>query len=91
MDHIIDYIKRYFNYRENECIMCYFINDDTNFIEFKSISLLLSEFNDISLKLKKEKKIIGTKVIPFNYKNRSGDIMTYNDKYIIITLYPNVI
>jgi hypothetical protein len=81
MDHIIDYIKRYFNYRENECIMCYFINDDSDFIEF----------NDISLKLKKEKKIIGTKVIPFNYKNRSGDIMTYNDKYIIITLYPNVI
>jgi hypothetical protein len=71
--------------------MCYFINDDSDFIEFKSISLLLSEFNDISLKLKKEKKIIGTKVIPFNYKNRSGDIMTYNDKYIIITLYPNVI
>ena len=84
MSYIPIFIKRYYSYRENECIMHYIDNIDIN--------LILSELNnDNTFILEKEKDIIGKKVIPFIYKNRSGDIMTYLDKYIIITFYPLII
>ena len=91
MEHIIEYIKSYHSYRENECLMQYFISEDKTYIELKVIDaiLYLSFLCNFEFKLKKEKKIMGKNVIPFKYKNREGDIMTYLDKYILITLYPN--
>ena len=87
MSYIPIFIKRYYSYRENECIMHYI-----DIIDIIDINLILSELNnDNTFILEKEKDIIGKKVIPFIYKNRSGDIMTYLDKYIIITFYPLII
>ena len=78
------FIKNYYSYRENECIM--------NYMDYIDINLILSQLNDNKeFILKKEKNIIGKKVYPFNYKNRNGDIMTYLDKYVIITFYPIII
>lgn len=86
MSYIPIFIKNYYSYRENECIMHYIDIIDIN------LNLILSELNnDNTFILEKEKDIIGKKVIPFIYKNRSGDIMTYLDKYIIITFYPLII
>jgi hypothetical protein len=62
--------------------------DFINNIDYIDINLILSQFNDSEFILKKEKNIIGKKVIPFKYKYREGDIMIYLDKYIIITFYP---
>jgi hypothetical protein len=89
MSFIPIYIKNYYSYKEHECIMHY-INLIDN-IDYTYINLILSELNDKEFIVKKEKDIIGKKVIPFNYKSRSGDIMTYLDKYIIITFYPIII
>lgn len=84
MSNVHIFIKNCFSYRKNECIMHY--------IDYIDINLILSELNNNKeFILKKEKNIIGKKVFPFNYKNRKGDIMTYQDKYVIITLYPVII
>lgn len=80
IDVIHDYIKRYYSYKENECIMKYFLIK----------KLILSEINDNNLILGNKKNIIGKEVFPFNYYNRNGDIMTFLDKYIIITFYPKI-
>jgi hypothetical protein len=88
MDYIYDYIRRYYSYKENECLMYYFVCGNINYTEYSIIKSLLYEYNDDNLIIKTEKNITGKVVIPFNYKNRKGDIMTYLDKFIIITLYP---
>jgi hypothetical protein len=94
MSFIPNYIKNYYSYRVNECIMHYinFIDniDNINYndINYNDINLILSKFNDTEFILKKEKYIIGKKAIPFIFKYREGDIMVYLDKYIIITFYP---
>lgn len=86
---IYNYIKSYYSYKENQCIMHYYYIFEKN--NFPNINILLSKINDNDLNLKKEKIITGKAVIPFNYKNRNGDIMTHLSKYIIITFYPNMI
>ena len=90
MSYIPIFIKNYFSYKENECIMHYIdLNDN---IDYKDINLILSQYNDDKkLILRKEKQIIGKNVIPFNYNNRNGDIMIHLSKYIIITFYPIII
>jgi hypothetical protein len=90
MSYIPIFIKNYFSYKANECIMHYIdLNDN---IDYKDINLIVSQYNnDKKLILRKEKQIIGKNVIPFNYNNRNGDIMIYLSKYIIITFYPIII
>jgi hypothetical protein len=41
MDCIIEYIKSYHLYRENECLMKYFISEDEIYIELKVIEAIL--------------------------------------------------
>jgi hypothetical protein len=85
MSFIPIYIKNYYSYKENECIMHYI-----DLIDYKDINFILSQFNDNKFILLKEKKIIGKNVIPFYYNKRSGDIMIHLSKYIIITFYPKI-
>lgn len=88
MEHIYSYIYTCHSYKLNEIVMKFILCDDKLIIDYKNIVLLLSQYNDKSLIIQKERKIMGKSVIPFNYRDRNGDIMSYLDKYIIITFYP---
>lgn len=89
MNEISLFIRDNNNYKQSQVLMKFFFIDSND----KEISLISTILYEKLKPLYYEDKIIeimGKKVKLFIYNNRKGDIMTYLDKYIIITLYPMI-